>query len=132
MMFHVIRLNPNEDLEKALSDFVRKNAIQAGCILTGIGSLSKLRMRFANQNDYQVFEESFEIISLQGTLGQTGCHIHGSFANSKGEVIGGHIREGNLIRTTAEIVIVEIPDWKFTRKSDEKTGYLELNAEKKK
>ena len=36
---HVIRLKPGEDLKASLSDFVSRNKIEAGWIVTCVGSL---------------------------------------------------------------------------------------------
>jgi len=38
-------------------------------------------------------------------------------------VIGGHIVDGCIVRTTAEIVIVELSDLEFRREPDAQTGY---------
>jgi hypothetical protein len=40
--------------------------------------------------------------------------------------IGGHLVEGCLVNTTAEIVILELNNFEFSSKFDEKTGYDEL------
>ena len=53
----------------------------------------------------------------------------GQDVDSEGEPKGGHLKEGSLVRTTVEIVIGILPEWKFTREIDPETGYLELRAE---
>ena len=47
-------------------------------------------------------------------------------ADSGGAVIGGHLCPGSLVRTTAELVIGLLPDWRFRRELDPATGYAEL------
>ena len=47
-------------------------------------------------------------------------------ADSSGAVIGGHLCTGSLVRTTAELVIGLLPDWRFNRELDPATGYTEL------
>jgi len=41
-------------------------------------------------------------------------------------VLGGHVGYGNTVRTTAELLLVETPDWNLTRVNDAATGYKEL------
>ena len=67
-----------------------------------------------------------EILSLCGTLSSDGAHLHITVANSNGAVIGGHLCPGSLVRTTAELVIGLLPEWRFRRELDPATGYAEL------
>ena len=53
-------------------------------------------------------------------------HLHASVSNTKGETFGGHLASGNIIYTTAEIVIAELEDVTFTREQDPDSGYKEL------
>ncbi len=46
--------------------------------------------------------------------------------NPEGQTIGGHVLEGCIVRTTAEIVVGELADFTFSRKMDEESGYREL------
>jgi len=52
--------------------------------------------------------------------------LHLGVANSSGKMLGGHLMQGNLIYTTAEIIIGEIPGFDFERRLDERTSYKEL------
>src|SRR4028119_367783 len=105
MKIIAIRLKPNEDLKESLKTFVKQNNIQSGFILTAVGSLKQATLRFASQDNYQVFDERFEIVSLVGTLSTHGIHLHISLSDKNGETLGGHLVEGCIIYTTAEIVI---------------------------
>ena len=67
-----------------------------------------------------------EILSLSGTLSSDGAHLHIAVADSSGAVIGGHLCPGSFVRTTAELVIGLLPDWRFRRELDPATGYAEL------
>lgn len=126
-----IRLEPNRDLKQSLSNFVEQNNIQAGFILTTVGSLKKATFRFANQDKSEVFDEKFEIVSLVGTLSTHGTHLHISLSDRNGKTIGGHLLDGCIIYTTAEIVIGTSDDFIFLRTVDEKTGYKELEIQYK-
>jgi predicted DNA-binding protein with PD1-like motif len=72
------------------------------------------------------FHGELEILSLSGTLSPDGAHLHIAVADSQGAVIGGHLCAGSLVRTTAELVIGLLPDWRISRELDPATGYPEL------
>lgn len=131
MKTFAIRLKPCEDLKKSLSRFVEQNNIQAGFILTTVGSLQQATLRFANQDNSHVFKEKFEIVSLVGTLSIHGLHLHISLSDKTGKTIGGHLVDGCIIYTTAEIVIGSTEDLIFLRTVDKMTGYRELEIQPK-
>jgi predicted DNA-binding protein with PD1-like motif len=123
---YALRLKPGQDLKQSLSDFTKEQRIEAGYIITCVGSLSACHLRYAGQSEGVKTEGKFEILSLSGTLCGSGLHLHISLADSTGKTTGGHLLDGNLIYTTAEIVIGEAVDWHFERQMDAETGYLEL------
>lgn len=126
MKTFAIRLKPNTDLKQSLSNFTKQQNIQAGFILSAIGSLQQATIRFANQNTSMVLSEKFEILSLNGTLSLNGIHLHISIADQFGKTIGGHLMDGCIIYTTAEIIIGESTEFIFKRTLDPETGYPEL------
>lgn len=128
---HALRLNPGDDLKLKLNEFVQKEKIEAGYILTCVGSLRELSLRLANQKESTLLKSKFEIVSLVGTLSPDGNHLHLSAADSTGKVIGGHLTEGNIIYTTAEIIIGESKDYFFKRETDSLTTFQELKIIKK-
>jgi uncharacterized protein len=126
----VLRLRPGDDLVDSIMEFARKHSINAGGIVTCVGSLNHARLRYANQNDYETLDskgQHFEIVSLVGTFSTTDRHLHLALANEQGAVFGGHAGSGNKVYTTAEIIIVEGLDWMFRREKDPDTTYLELS-----
>ncbi|HEY9821923.1 MAG TPA: PPC domain-containing DNA-binding protein [Candidatus Sericytochromatia bacterium] len=131
MKIFATRLKPNQDLKESLKSFVKQNNIQSGFILTAVGSLKQATLRFANRDNAQVFNERFEIVSLVGTLSIHGIHLHISLSDKNGKTIGGHLVDGCIIYTTAEIVIGVSEDFIFVRTVDETTGYKELEVQPK-
>jgi predicted DNA-binding protein with PD1-like motif len=123
---YALRLRPGQDLRIELERFAKRKGIRAGFIITAVGSLQKASLRLANQSNSTSFEDKFEIVSLVGTLSADGPHLHLSLADSSGKTIGGHLVEGSIIYTTAEIVVGELKGVRFTRERDEQTGYQEL------
>ncbi len=58
--------------------------------------------------------------------GHGSTHLHITVADSSGAEIGGHLCVGSLVRTTSELVIGLLPEWRFSRQLDQATGYPEL------
>lgn len=117
------------DLKKSLMQFLKKNKIRAGVVLSSVGSLSVAEIRLANAGKAKKVKGPLEVIHLNGTVSLNGSHLHISVANTKGTLIGGHLMEGCLIHTTCELVILEIKNQIFHRRSDVKTSYNELVIE---
>lgn len=126
MKTYAFRLKPNQDLLEGLSSFARQANVRAGLMLTCVGSLRCVCLRLANQPTVSLFEGPFEIVSLVGTFSPDGDHLHISIAASDGRMLGGHLMAGSLIFTTAEIVLGELEDVRFSRPLDAETSYDEL------
>ena len=121
-----LRLRPGVDLRRALDAWMAEKQEQAGCVISGVGSLSMAQLRLAGATEEMAIHGDLEILSLSGTLSPDGVHLHIAIADSSGAVIGGHLCAGSLVRTTAELVIGLLPDWRFNRELDPATGYAEL------
>jgi predicted DNA-binding protein with PD1-like motif len=121
-----LRFSPGDDLRLALDTWMAQQQEQAGCVISGIGSLSVAQLRLAGQQESTTITGDLEILSLAGTLSPAGVHLHVAVADSTGSVIGGHLGAGSLVRTTAELVVGLLPEWRFCRQLDPATGYAEL------
>jgi uncharacterized protein len=121
-----IRLVPGHDLKQALVGLVARERIEAGYVLTCVGSLERLALRLAGASRRYAAEGPFEIVSLVGTLGQDGVHLHLSAAGADGRTVGGHLVDGCIVRTTAEVVLADDDRYHFGRAPDAQTGYDEL------
>ncbi|THD80918.1 MAG: DNA-binding protein [Phenylobacterium sp.] len=126
------RLTPGTDLKAELARLTETQGLRAGCILSGVGSLSRARLRMAGAageaEDFRTFVEPMEIVSLAGTLGPDGMHVHISLARGDGACIGGHLVSGCIVNTTAELVIGELDELAFRRPLDPATGHGELSV----
>lgn len=125
---HAFRLKPGQDLKQEIQKFVNEKQIKAGWISTCVGSLTLYNLRFANQAATTSGAGHFEIVSLTGTVSINGSHLHMSISDSTGKTIGGHLTEGNLIYTTAEIVILTDKKFEFRREKDGTTDWEELQV----
>lgn len=126
LRIHTLRLHPGDDVMPRLKKFIADNNIQAGFIMSAVGSLTQYTIRFANQPEGTQAQGHFEVVSLTGLLSTEGNHIHISVSDSTGRTIGGHLLDGNLVYTTLEVVIGEDLDHRFARETDPTFGYKEL------
>ena len=132
MKIYTFRLKPNQDLFDSIETFVAEKKIEAGCVLSSVGSLTHATLRLANRSYYNEYEGHFEIVSMTGTVSTNGLHIHVSISDGDGVTIGGHLVPGCKIYTTAEIVLAVFEDVVYRRELLENdSGYEELMVYKK-
>ena len=113
--FFAFRLSPGEDLIDGIRDAVRSEGIRAGFVAAAVGSLSRASLRFAGKPEGTVLDDCFEIVSLSGTAEEGGEHLHVSLSDPEGNVVGGHVLQGCLVRTTMEIILGDLPKLQFSR-----------------
>jgi uncharacterized protein len=121
-----MRLSPGSDLRRALEAAAAEQAGGSAFVVAGIGSLVDARLRFAGETTESQLVGPLEILSLSGTLGSSGAHLHMSVSDASGRVVGGHVGYGNVVRTTAEVLLAPLPGWSLTREHDAATGFSEL------
>jgi uncharacterized protein len=117
-----LRLSPGDDLRRALEEAGAGGAF----VVSGMGSLIDVRLRFAGAPEATLLAGDFEILSIAGAITADGAHLHMAVADGQGRVSGGHVVYGNVVRTTAEILLVSTPAWQLSREHDPATGYTEL------
>ncbi len=123
---YAFRLTPGSDLRQGLLAFAARHHLRAAAIVTCVGSLTDVCLRYANRPDGVTRRGHFEIVSLVGTFGEVGGHFHLGVADELGAMSGGHLLDGCLIYTTAEVVVVELTKVQFDRQVDDTFGYKEL------
>ncbi|CAF3327352.1 unnamed protein product [Rotaria sp. Silwood1] len=123
-----LRLSPNMDVLSTIRTLINKNGLQSVFIMTCVGSIKAMRLRMASTTDVIDLTTPHEIVSLVGTLDSEGQHIHGSFSDRTGRVVGGHVlaEYPMIVFTTVEIVLAECENVTFTREMDDESGYPEL------
>ena len=121
-----LRITPDSDLRRTLESTLVKRNVAAAFVIGGIGSLHQARLRFAGREESEALTGDLEILTLAGSISTEGAHLHMSIADEDGRVIGGHVAYDCIVRTTAEVLIVLLPTWSFSREPDQFTGYREL------
>ena len=123
------RLKSGQDLKKEIEKMCKENNIDAGCLLSIVGGLSKAVLKTPRKPDETPthnIQKDLEIVSGAGTLSKYGHHIHLSVSDKKGETIGGHLDYGCIVRITCELVILSFDNEVYTREDDSETGFKEL------
>ena len=126
MKTYAVRLRRGSDLLRSIEAFCAERGIKAGVLLSGVGCVTKARVRDASGVTIVDIDEPMEIVSLMGTVSETRCHLHIAFSKEDLSVVGGHLVEGCIINTTCELVIGEQEGYVYDVEFDEETGYDEL------
>ncbi|MBQ2998707.1 MAG: DNA-binding protein [Oscillospiraceae bacterium] len=124
--YHCVRLHRGEDLLNSVRQICKENNIKAGLVLSGVGCISKGKIRDASGVTIREISEDCEIVSLNGTVSAKRCHIHIALSKEDMSTIGGHLCTGCIINTTCELIIAELPDLEIDTEDDPETGYDEL------
>lgn len=112
------RLRPGEELKQCLLNAVAARKWEAAYVATCVGSVSAARLRMASHvapkedatsdpscdGSARELFENHEIVSLVGTLGPDGGHLHVSLSDGTGAVVGGHLLAATVF-TTAEVAL---------------------------
>ena len=121
-----LRLTPGADLRRSLEQAVQAKGLQAAFVAAGIGSLRPTKLRLAGAAEPMEIDGDVELLTLSGSVAEHGSHLHLSLADAQGRVTGGHAAYGCIVRTTAEVLMVALPEWRFSRELDGDTGWAEL------
>lgn len=127
------RLRSGQLLKEEIEKRTAAAGIKAGALLSIVGGLQNAVLRMAGSTSknqiVKKWDKDFEIVSGTGTVSLDGCHLHVSLSDSDGNVIGGHLKDGCVVRYTAEIVIGVFDDVSYVRHHDNETGFKELGIE---
>jgi hypothetical protein len=126
-----LRLHPSADLRRALEAAVAEQGYEAAFVLSGIGSLDMAQLRLAGAGESLKLDGPLEVLTLSGSVAVNGSHLHASLSDAQGRVLGGHLGYGCSVRTTAEVLLALLPQWRFAREPDAATGYDELVARRR-
>jgi predicted DNA-binding protein with PD1-like motif len=126
MQAFTFRLKSGQDLFNEIEAVVMEKNIEAGCVLSAVGSLTHATLRLANREYFSEYDGHFEIVSMTGTVSIHGSHLHISISDGDGQTIGGHLVSGCKIYTTAEMVLRIFEDVVYKREFAEDSGYEEL------
>ena len=125
-----LRLSPGDDLRDTLGAVLADHGVEAAYVVQGIGSLSAVELRFAGVDAPTSLRGDYEILTLAGSVSPDGVHLHASVSDAQGRVVGGHVARGCIVRTTAEVLLMLLPEYRFAREHDVRSGFAELVVRK--
>ncbi len=123
---HSVRLHRGDDLLLSIKELAAQKHIRAAVVLSAVGCISQGRVRDASGVTIREITDHCEIVSLNGTVSETRCHLHIALSKEDLGTMGGHLCPGCIINTTCELVIAELPGVAFGVEEDPETGYDEL------
>lgn len=124
------RLHRGDDLLLSIRQIAQSENIKAGVVLSAVGCVLRGRVRDASGINIRSIDEHCEIVSLNGTISATRCHLHIALSKEDLSTVGGHLLEGCIINTTCELVLGVLDSWRIGVEFDEETGYDELIFER--
>ncbi|PRY95302.1 hypothetical protein BCF33_0920 [Hasllibacter halocynthiae] len=127
--FLALRLPEGAPLRESLQEAFDAQPEEGGFLAAAVGSLVHARLRPAGLTEPRDIIGDLEIMTLSGTFSADGPHLHLAVANADGRMTGGHLLDGSVVRTTAEVVIALAGGVRFTRPEDPGTGLRELAFE---
>lgn len=121
-----VRLRRGDDLLLSMQRAAKAHGVRAGVILSGVGCLTRARVRDASGVTVQEITEDCEIVSLTGTVSAVRCHVHIAVSLQNLSTLGGHLLPGSIVNTTCELVLGVLEGWSFSVEEDPETGYDEI------
>ncbi|HPH64420.1 MAG TPA: DNA-binding protein [Kofleriaceae bacterium] len=122
----IVRLKPGQDVKTELEALANANHLQAASIVSVVGSLTNVALRYANQPTTTRLQGHFEVVAMSGYLADGEFHCHLAVSDGEGKTLGGHLMDGNVVYTTLVVVIQEHLQLRYQREFDPKSNYAEL------
>ncbi|MBU1197098.1 DUF296 domain-containing protein [Candidatus Micrarchaeota archaeon] len=118
----VIRLTRGEKLFESMQSFFEQTGVKGGRV-QGIGAVDEITLgRYVLETKGYVWgtwQGEFEVVSLQGTISETGLHAHAVISDHSFQCFGGHVKEAR-VSATLELFVTELK--KIRREMDSEVG----------
>lgn len=114
-----VRFDADDDLLLCLREAVAQHGIKNGLFIGGIGSVHHYHVHVVDTSTLPVRdlfikgEAPLDILSVTGAVMNGRVHAHISFSGAA-LTMGGHLEEGNLALTFAQVYILNLPDADIT------------------
>ena len=99
-----LKLDPGSDLRLTLEEIGRDQVIN-GFVLGVVGNLTRAAFQCPGKAEPTVLEGDLEVITLNGTIGPNGVHLHLSLSDGACQVWGGHLEPGTLVQKGVDLLI---------------------------
>jgi len=130
----MLRLDENEDVLGAVTEFARREEIRAAALLGGIGQVRRATIGYWDGTQYRPRELSVphEVLALSGSIAQAdgapSVHLHLTASGPDFEVVGGHLL-GATVGALLELPVATFPGRTFGRPMSETLGLRRLDLE---
>ncbi len=128
-----IRLDPGDDVNKYVEEVAKKQDIQTGVIVSGIGTFDKARWHsisttyFPPKDKFFEMEGPIEVSGIHGIIADYKPHMHFTCANSDNkQVVAAHLEPGCKTLYLTELLILKTSNLSFTRRLDNKLKVVQL------
>ena len=99
-----LHLDGGSDLHQSLLAFAAEQA-STGFVLSVVGNLSQAAFQCPGQSQPTLLRGDLELITLQGTLGSGGIHLHLCVSDGTCQVWGGHLEPGTLVQKGVDLLV---------------------------
>jgi uncharacterized protein len=119
-----LSLQPGDLLLESIREFITRENILDGAVLSGIGSLSECRIHWVTTNgfppndEFETLPGPLEILSIQGVIADGEPHLHMAVSGGKTRHAGGHVEDGCKVLYLTELVIVKIDGPSMIRRTN--------------
>ena len=135
----VAKFSIGADVLECLEKLVKEENIRAGAIITGIATLTKMRVRSLDsipkdfpkvqpkENIFEV-EGPLEVLNMSGIIfvrdKDVAVHPHITACDADGKMYGGHLMPGSIVYMTCELVVGEFAGLTMGSKFDTRVGHF--------
>ncbi len=116
-----VRLDRGDLLLESIEEVIRRQDIQDGAVLTGLGSVQECTFHGVRslapeaEQEFHTVRGPIEILNINGIIGAGEPHLHITLANRDG-AFGGHLEKGCRILYRAELTIAKFRGSRLARK----------------
>lgn len=104
-----VHLPAGADVRRSLEQLAQQHN-SSGFVLSVVGNMSQACFACPGRPEPTVLSGELEIITLQGTIGPAGVHLHLSFSDGACQVWGGHLEHGSLVFKGADLLVGFLDD----------------------
>jgi uncharacterized protein len=117
---HILRIDPGEDVLKAVKQFVQEANLRQALVLGGYGTLAAYHLHWVTHNHipadvrFSRGEGGIEILSMNGLVVEGEPHIHVALSTPDG-AFGGHLEPGCTAYVLCEVFFAEVEGVSLSR-----------------
>jgi predicted DNA-binding protein with PD1-like motif len=121
----VVGIAPGEMLLESITEACREKKITNGAVVSGVGTLSTLRMHYVTHADFPPTDEfvtlgkPLELVNVSGVVADGEPHLHVTVSCKDEKTWAGHLEPGSRVLYLAEIVILKFTGLELARRLDE-------------